>query len=343
MLSRTKSNKAPLCVDIFWGPAVLAGAALAVVDVLRTINHLSAMRHPRAAAPVAWRWWCVGGDRAPRALPHSAPYRGSANLVVVPGWHAQSGPHLEQIVARCSPAIARLQRVHGAGGLVAGLFNAAALLGEAGLLQGRSAVVPWSFVAPVMRHSEGVKLLTDRPWTVHERIWTSDSPVLATEVLLDMLRQTNVAELAMSAAHVYLHSEERQQVASRIVQGEHHRILPAGALERARRWLEAHLTEPYSLSATAQAAATSSRTLLRHFAGAYGESPLAYLQGLRVAHARVILETTYVSVEQVAQMCGYQDVGTFRRLFVSHTGQLPSAYREHYSLRTSRKRWVGSL
>ena len=342
MTSRPLPTDAAVCIDIFWGPDVLAGAALAVVDVLRTINHLSAMRQPRAAAPVAWRWWCVGGGRAPRALPQSAPCRSQATLVVVPGWHAQTGPHLEQIVARSSPALARLTRIHAAGGLVAGLFNAAALLGEAGLLQGRSAVVPWSFVAPVLRHGEGVTLLTDRSWTVDDRIWTSDSPVLATEVVLDMLRHTAVAELAVSAAHVYLQSEVRQQVAARIVQGEHQRVLPAGALERARRWLESHLSEPYSLSATAQAAATSPRTLLRHFAGAYAESPLAYLQGLRVAHARVLLETTYVSVEQVAQMCGYQDVGTFRRLFVSQTGELPAAYRAHYSLRTSRKRWVGS-
>ncbi len=56
----------------------------------------------------------------------------------------------------------------------------------------------------------------------------------------------------------------------------------------------------------------------------------------------VELETTYSSVEQIALMCGYQDTGTFRRLFVKGTGELPAAYREHYRLRTSRKRWRGT-
>lgn len=338
-----KTASPPLCVDILWGPEVMAGAALAVVDVLRFINLLSAMRTPRVPDPVAWRWWCVGASRAPRGLAQSAAFSGPATLVVVPGWHAQSGPHLEQIVAQANSALDPLAQVHAAGGLVAGLFNAAALLGEAGLLQGRCAVVPWAFVTPVRRHSEGVTLLTDRSWTSDGRVWTCDSPVLATEVVIDMLRHTPVAELAMSAAHVYLHSEARQQVAARIVQGEQARGLPPGALERARRWLEDHVTEPYSLSATAQAAATSPRTLLRHFAGAYSQSPLDYLHSLRVARARVLLETTYVSVEQVAQMCGYQDTGTFRRLFARQTGELPAAYRARYTLRTSRKRWVGSV
>ena len=338
-----KTGRPLLCVDILWGPEVMAGAALAVVDMLHFINLASAMRTPRVPDPVAWRWWCVGGGCAPRSLPQSAPCRGRADLVVVPGWYAQSGPHLEQIVARASPALGPLAQVHAAGGLVAGLFNAAALLGEAGLLKGRCAVVPWAFVMPVQRHSEGITLLTDRSWTVDDRVWTCDSPVLATEVVLDMLRHTPVAELAMAAAHVFLHSNARQQVAADMVQGGLPRLLPPGALERARRWLEDHMTEPYSLSATAEAAATSPRTLLRHFASAYSQSPLDYLHSLRVARARVLLETTYVSVEQVGQMCGYQDTGTFRRLFARQTGELPAAYRARYSLRTSRKRWVGAV
>ena len=150
-----------------------------------------------------------------------------------------------------------------------------------------------------------------------------------------------LAELASAAAHVYLHSRERQQVATQIVAGAQHRILPAGALERARRWLEEHMTEPYDLAATAHAAAISTRSLLRHFASAHEQSPLDYLHGLRVARARVLLETTYVSVEQVAQMCGYQDAGSFRRVFQRLTKELPAGYRERYRLRTSRKRWPG--
>jgi transcriptional regulator GlxA family with amidase domain len=60
-----------------------------------------------------------------------------------------------------------------------------------------------------------------------------------------------------------------------------------------------------------------------------------------VAQARVLLETTYDSVDRVAHACGYQDVGTFRRIFQRATGELPAAYRERYRLRTSRKRWRG--
>lgn len=102
------------------------------------------------------------------------------------------------------------------------------------------------------------------------------------------------------------------------------------------------MTEPYSLADTARAAATSPRSLLRHFASAHGQSPLDYLHILRMARARVLLETTYASVEQVAQMCGYQDAESFRRVFQRLTRELPAGYRERYRLRTSRKRWTDS-
>lgn len=327
-----------LRVDVLWGPDVLAGVALAVVDVLRSVNVLAAMHTPRAA-PVAWRWWCADGTRAPRALPRSAGFRGAANFLVVPGWHAQSGPHLDKLLQDAASAKARIAQVYASGGLVAGLHNGAALLGDCGLLAGRKASVPWPFVGAVLRHAAGVHLLGDAAWTHDRRIWTCDSPTLASEVTLDMLHHTAVAELALAVSQVVLHSADHQHAAVRIAQTQQQRVTPAGALQRARHWLETHIAEAYSLEDTARAAATSPRTLLRWFSNVYQQSPLDYLHGLRVSQASVLLQTTYASVDQIAHSCGYQDIGTFRRIFFRQTGVLPADYRARFRLRTSRKRW----
>ena len=336
--NRESAKTAVVRVDILWGPDVVAGAALAVVDVLRMVNLLAAMRDPKAM-PIVWRWWCADGSRAPQALPRSGAFTGVADLLVVPGWHAHSVPHLNQLVGQAASATARIAKVHANGGRVAGIYSGAALLGEAGLLEGRSAVTSWPFVADLLRRAKGVQLANDRAWLEHDRIWTCDSPVQAYDVVLDMLRHTPVADLALAGAPVLRHSGERQRAAVQSAEAGQTTITSAGSLERARQWLEAHVGEPYSLQDTARAAATSPRSLLRWFSKVYGQSPLDYLHGLRVAHARVLLETTYVGVEQMAHMCGYQDVGTFRRVFTRVTGDTPGAYRERFRLRTSRKRW----
>lgn len=333
--------KRPLCVDLLWGPDVLAGAALTVVDVLHTINALSVRRAPRSPEPVVWRWCPMApGGRVPASPPRTKGFCGVedvADVAVVPGWVAHSGPHLSQLVHDATDAVNRLKQVHARGGLVAGVFNGVALLGAANLLADRKIAAPWLHLGTILGLCPGVQLLNGPAWANDERIWTCDSPVLSTRVLLDLLSQTEVAELASAAAPIYLHSVKRQIVATRVAERGLIRKAPVSTVDLARRWLENHLAEPYSLQATAQAAATSPRTLLRHFSEAFGKTPLDYLHSLRIAQAEILLETSYLSIDQVAQACGYDDVNTFRRVFVRATCQLPSAYRIKNKLLTNRR------
>ncbi|GDX58347.1 hypothetical protein LBMAG30_25100 [Comamonadaceae bacterium] len=337
---------APLKVTLLWSPQGVHGVAMTAVDVLKVMHGLASMRQAGAVAEPVWRWRSGSGGLVPRwpqtlsSLP-TTPYRALPDLLLVPGWHAFNGPHLDQLVHQAADAVALIQRVHAAGACVLAVGNGVALLGLAGLLRDREAVAPWQFVQAVLRHSEGVRLQTDRPWTVSDRIWTCETPLWTTEMLLDALKTTRGAELAVAASHVLLHSPERQQVAAQIEQDVHARRVPPGVVARARRWLEAHVAEPYDLARLAQAVAASPRTLLRHFASSHQQSPLLYLQGLRMARARVLLETTYLPVDQLALACGYTDAGTFRRHFLRTSGELPATYRQHNRLRTSRARWLG--
>lgn len=339
----------PLTVDIYWDSDALAGVAISVVDVLQMVNQLVAMRGTMATAAVSWRWRALGDPPSvPRWLPRGPrSVQRVADVAVVPGWHAQSGPQLDRLVQRSASAIPALQAVHRAGGQLAMVYNASALAARAGVLDGAQAAVPWPFIAPTLRQSDQVQIAADTPWTSCDRVWTCESPVWATQTLLDLLRHTArplLRDLADSVAHVLLPAPGRQRIAAlNIHQGVHGKVLPEGAVEHARRWLEAHMDQPYNLQATANAASTSPRTLLRHFSLAFGQTPLDFLHGLRVARAQVLLETSYASIEQIARMCGYTDLGTFRRTFVRATGKRPSDYRDQYRLRTSRKRWGEDL
>lgn len=342
MASRTGTQPPkPVRVDIAWDAQMFVGPAQAAIDVLRMVNTLATLREPRQPPPLAWRWVHAGGNRMPTMLPRGSGFRGTADLLVVPGWHAHDGPDLDRLVRSAAPLAQRAVRIHRAGGQLLAIFNASALAASTGLLQRRQAVGPWPFLASILRQDDSITLLTDRPWVADNRVWTCDAPAHLTDVLFALLEQSPIAHLALAARNICQYEPQRQQVAAHIVQGMHRKILPAGAVERARHWLDSHVSEPYDLTATARAAATSPRTLLRHFAAALGHSPLDYLHGLRVARARILLETTYSSVEQIALMCGYQDPGSFRRIFRTHTGELPADYRAHYRLRTSRKRWRG--
>lgn len=353
------SAQAPrtLTVDILWGPACIASTAAAVVDALRAMNAVAAMRGD-GQARLAWRWLALPGPagEAP-PVPASArtcdarpPAPGTSaasdtvtapNVLVIPGWVAGSGPQLRGLCAQAMACAEPLLKVHLAqGGRVLALFNGSALLADLGLLAGRSVALPWAY-APSIHHQANERLhwLRDRAWHGDGTVWSTAALAQTIEAFLDLLADTSVADLAQAAAPVLCYEPQHQLTASAAIESPTGRHTPVGALEQARRWLQSHRNEPYSLQATARAAATSPRTLLRWFAQIDGQTPQDYLHGLRVAQAQTLLQTSYLSVEAIAQECGYADAASLRRIFVRHTGSTPAAWRSSHRLRTSRKQW----
>ena len=331
-----RSRPSPLLVEILVLDDGLEAPGAAVVDALKLVNHLAATRGVRRL-PCTWRWTAPDGRAVRRAGAPQRP-RGHADLVVVGGWLARNGPHLDQLVRRDRSAGDRAAAAHAAGGHVLALYTGVALLGAAGLLKGRCAVTPWPFAASMQRHAPELLPADDAAWAECERIWTADSPTLATELLLRVLHACGLQDLAESGRSVLLHAPQRQRLAQAIAQGSGARVAP-GSLERARRWLEDHLHEPYSLAATARAANTSGRSLLRHFRATYERTPLQMLHELRVTQARMLLETTYLPLETIAERCGWRDPAMLRTVFQRLTGQSPAHYRERHRLRSERRQW----
>lgn len=330
----------PVHVEFLVGEGMLDGPPAAITDALQVVNQIAALRGARRQ-PTSWQWTSPDG-RALRRSPPGASRAPLPDIVVVSGWHARNGPHLNTLVRRDRAACARLRAVHEAGGQVLAFFTGVALLGEAGLLDGRQAVVPWPFVASTLRHAPTLQLAEGVAWTVQDRLWTADSPTLATEIGLLALGACGPADLAEAGRSLLLHTPERQRLVKAIAQDSSARVGP-GTLERARRWIEDHLHEPYSLSATAQAAATSERSLLRHFRAAFNCTPLQMMHKLRATRARMLLETTYLPVETIAERCGWRDAVMLRTVFQRETGLTPAAYRARFRLRTERRRWGQDL
>ena len=342
----SRSDRRPLLrVGILRSPDDIEANVWAVMDVLRSVNKLAFERYQ--STPAHWAW--LGTPPPPGGpepfTPDAADPRPTANLdvIVIPGWLAPTGPLLRQSSQSVPPGVRSLLQAHVARGApILSLFNGTALLADAGLLAGREAAIPWAFAPSIgLLCDAPFEWLRERPWHTDGALWTTAALSGTLEALFDLLKQTAIAELAAAVASVLLFDTQRQVAAAAVVESPTRQPLSAGSLERARRWLQAHSDQPYDLAATARAAATSPRTLLRWFAQAHRQTPLDYLHSLRVAQAKTLLQTTYLTVEAIAHQCGYADVGSLRKLFVRITGMTPGAYRQRYQLRTSRRQWTG--
>jgi transcriptional regulator GlxA family with amidase domain len=99
---------------------------------------------------------------------------------------------------------------------------------------------------------------------------------------------------------------------------------------RAQTLLLANVARAPDLERLARRLHVTTRTLGRRFKKAIGETPITFLQNARVERAKRLLEITNTSVDRVARRVGYDDAGSFRRLFVKTAGISPREYRQKF-------------
>ncbi len=88
-------------------------------------------------------------------------------------------------------------------------------------------------------------------------------------------------------------------------------------------YMEKHFTENIRILDLADLCHVSETSFRRLFRAYTGMPPLEYATGLRIAKARLLLESGAMSVAETAETVGYADPAYFSRIFKHKTGILP--------------------
>lgn len=100
-------------------------------------------------------------------------------------------------------------------------------------------------------------------------------------------------------------------------------------LQRVRQWIEEHYQENLSMDGLARMAGVSRGYFFRSFKKAFGISPLAYQQGLRIEAAKTLLHAASLNCSEIADRTGFENVCFFHRVFKKHVGITPRQYRNN--------------
>lgn len=101
-------------------------------------------------------------------------------------------------------------------------------------------------------------------------------------------------------------------------------------VEAVMRYIEAHYTEPVSLSDIARYTAMSPSRLAHLFKAHTRRSILAYLHEYRIERVCAELLQSNTPVSELAQNLGYGDLRFFYRMFRRYTGSNPTEYRQRF-------------
>jgi transcriptional regulator GlxA family with amidase domain len=311
-------------------PGCVASSVTGVLDVFAAANRVGRDmgRDPGFAAEiVAMRPGAVASFHdlsvePQRVVDPDADY----DLVVVAAVYG----NLEGLLAE-REAAAWLAAQHRRGACVCGVCAGVFLLAEAGLLDGREATTHWALAERFRGLYPRVRLTPELLLVDLGDVVTGGGVTAYLDLCMHLTARFGSPELAALCAKIFLVDAGRRSQAPYAAYAA-----PRGhgdeAILRAQDWLEENLSRPVSLDDTAKAARLGTRTLLRRFRKATGDTPRDYATRLRIETAKRLLETTARTVEELSESTGYADPGAFRRAFKARTGLTPGEYRNRFSV-----------
>lgn len=313
---------------------VLSGAYASSVAATLDVLQAAAVLAPRLKlARPTWRVLSASGGPVPLSsglqvvtAPLPKRPRADATTWIVPGLGLADPRAMPARLAREDAQRAiRAVAAHAArGGRVAASCSAVFLLQAAGLLPGRRVTTSWWLAAELRGLEPRCTVDADRMVCADGPVSTAGAAFAQTDLMLHLLRTQFGVALADAVGRVLL-IDGRQAQAPFVIPA----LLSNGneLVARLVKRIEAALPQPPSVAALAQEFAMSQRTLSRHVQQATGKSPLALVQSVRLNRARMLIESSRLTLDRVAEQVGYADATALRRLMRRLAGVNPGRYR----------------
>ncbi len=106
-------------------------------------------------------------------------------------------------------------------------------------------------------------------------------------------------------------------------------ITKEDAAEVLREFIRVHYKTNFNLEDVVSKMNYSSDYVTKVFSGIYGMSPVKYAISLRIHDAQhLLIQNPELSVQQIGELVGYEEVSYFSRVFKKYAGISPGAYRE---------------
>lgn len=304
----------------------------ALADVLLIANHMAAALEPGRHRPFAARVVSAAGGPVTLAggiAVSTRALRGAPALLVVPGLEVSRFGQWDERLPLLGRELALIRRRAARGHAVASVCIGSFLLAEAGLLDGRRATTAWPFAREFAQRYPAVTLDAGAVLQEDGVVTTTGAVSSAFDLAVHLVARHMNARIARATSRFALVSTTRSTQLPYVDAS----LMPAAQqpfADRVNRLLLAGLPSAYDLTALSAALSVSSRTLLRRYAAETGLSPLAWLKRARVEKAKQLLEKSGLSLGQIVQAVGYQDVATFSRLFVQQVKETPAQYRRRH-------------
>jgi transcriptional regulator GlxA family with amidase domain len=213
---------------------------------------------------------------------------------------------------------------------VASLCIGAFLLASTGLLNGKECSSHWLTADLFREMYPEVDLVDGRIVTEQKGLYSSGGGTSYWSLLLHLVEKFAGREMAIMASKIYaLEIDRKSQSPFAMFNGQKkHEDEP---IKQAQEFIEKNVAEKISVEDLATKYAIGRRHFERRFKKATNNTPLEYMQRVKIEAAKKQLETSQKNVNEVMYDVGYNDSKAFRTVFKKITGLSPNDYRNKYN------------
>jgi transcriptional regulator GlxA family with amidase domain len=204
-------------------------------------------------------------------------------------------------------------------------------LGHAGLLDGRTAATHWQSAAKLAALFPMAHVEHDRIYARDDRLVTSAGVTAGIDLALALVGEDHGAAVSLACAKGLLVVAQRQGGQSQFSPLLLPVSDPVTPLGKVQAYVMEHLSEPFSVERLAAIAGTSERNIARLFVNELGVTPHDFIEGVRLDHARSLLEATDLALKTVAFDSGFATPERMRGAFQRRLGVSPLQYRESFN------------
>lgn len=207
------------------------------------------------------------------------------------------------------------------------------LLAELGILKNRQATTHWQYAQSFKQRYRDIEYIDDVLYIFKDHIGTSAGSASAIDLGLAVIRQDYGNLIANKVARRLVMAPHRKGGQSQFVETP----MPdnKGVFDKTLIWAGENLNLPIKIDELASKSHMSRRSFDRHFRNIHGSSAKQWLTSQRINLAKSALESNQLSIQKIAETCGFDNAHALRHHFRKALGITPRQYRDQFSSLTN--------
>lgn len=248
------------------------------------------------------------------------------DLIIIPA----IAPNFTVLETKNIPFVNWLRNQYTHGAHIASMCTGAYVLASTGLLERKNCSIHWNAEANFQQLFPNVSMKTDSIITDEQGIYTNGGGYSFLQLLIYLVERYYNRQTAIYCSKIFQIDINRQQQSDFVIfngQKKHGDEM----VIKAQEYIEQNFAEKISIQKLAEQLTVGRRSFDRRFIKATGNTPIEYLQRVKIESAKKELETSTKTVHEVMYEVGYADSKAFREIFRKVTGLSPLAYRSKYN------------